>query len=116
MCSFFENLRSFQNILGVCGRARGDVERDTEEAFDARRELTSLLVERIAIGWNGEDGPKVDVTYRFGPPEGADGVQNSEEFAKTHGRGGSEGLLRGHPKVSSYEVAIQREPKAYGWN
>jgi hypothetical protein len=95
-------------------RRRADVERDTEEAFDARRELTSLLVERIAISRNGEDHPKVDVTYRFGPPEGADGVQNSEKGAKTHGRDGSEGLLRGHSKMSSYEVAVEREPEAYG--
>ena len=61
----------------------------------------------------------MEVTYRFGPPEvpleenGAYGVQNSEEFAKVHARGGSEGLLRGHPKISSYEVAVEREPEAY---
>jgi hypothetical protein len=56
------------------------------------------------------------ITYRFGPPEsplGADilvGVQDSEEFAEAHGRGGGEGLLRGHPKVTAYEVAVERKP------
>ncbi len=40
------------------------------------------------------------------------GVQNSEEFAKAHGQGGGEGLLRGHPRVTIYEVAVERE--AYG--
>jgi heme-degrading monooxygenase HmoA len=34
-------------------------------------------------------------------------VQN-EEFAKAHARGGTQGLLRGHQKMSSYEVAVQR--------
>jgi heme-degrading monooxygenase HmoA len=29
-------------------------------------------------------------------------------------RGGGEGLLRGHPKVTTYEVAVEREPEAYG--
>ena len=33
----------------------------------------------------------------------------SEAFARAHGSGGGEGLLRGHPKMSSYEVAVRRE-------
>ena len=37
---------------------------------------------------------------------------HSDEFARVHGRGGSEGLLRGHPTMSSYEVAVEREPEA----
>lgn len=94
------------------------VEQDTEEAYLARRELARLLVEGISVA-RGEDGrPRVQITYCFGAPGGAqvgaDGVRNSEEFAKAHGRGGSEGLLRGHPKMSSYEVAVVREPEAYG--
>jgi hypothetical protein len=90
------------------------VERDTEEAFEARRDLTNLLVERIEVSRNEEGRPKVDVTYRFGPPESADGVQNSDEFAKAHGRGAGSELLRGHPKVSVYEVVVEREAEAYG--
>ena len=90
-----------------------DVEQDTEEAWASRRELAKLLVEKIAISRTDEGRTKVDITYRFGPPdvkqraESADGVQNSEEFAKAHARGGTQGLLRGHPKMSSYEVAVQ---------
>lgn len=93
------------------------VEQDTEEAFEARRELAKLLVERIRMG-RGEDGwPRVEITYRFGPPEqarlregsSADGERDSEDFSRVHGRGGGEGLLRGHPKMSSYEVAVRRE-------
>jgi hypothetical protein len=91
-----------------------DAEQDTEEAWASRRELAKLLVEKIAISHTDEGRTKVDITYRFGPPdvkqgaESADGVQNSEGFARAHARGGTQGLLRGHPKMSSYEVAVQR--------
>lgn len=61
---------------------------------------------------------KVVVTYRFGPPEtedeSADGGRNSEEFRREHGRGGAGGLLTGHPRMSSYSVAVERVPEAYG--
>ena len=95
-----------------------EVERDTEEAFEARRELAKLLVERIFIS-RAEDGrPKIEITYRFGPPEtfleaagSAVGVRNSEGFPRAHGRSGGESLLRGHPKMTSYEV--EREPERY---
>lgn len=46
-----------------------EVEASSQEAFDKRRELVKLLVERIVVS-RAEDGrPKVDVTYRFGPPK-----------------------------------------------
>jgi hypothetical protein len=84
------------------------VERETEEAFEARRELTNLLVERIVIGLDEDGQPKTEITYRFSPGNNADGVHYSEEFVKAHAKGGTQGLLRGHPKMSSYEVAVQR--------
>ena len=37
-----------------------------------------------------------------------------EEFAMAHGRLGSESLLRGHPKMNSYEVTVERRPEARG--
>jgi hypothetical protein len=30
-----------------------------------------------------------------------------------HGRSGGGGLLRGHPKMSTYEVAVEREAELY---
>ena len=63
-----------------------EVERDTEDAFESRRELAKLLVEKIVVGRDQEDRTRVDITYRFGPPEATVGeesehrVQNSEEF------------------------------------
>jgi hypothetical protein len=65
------------------------------------------------VGRDEEGRTKVDITYRFRPPEVAVGedsahrVPNTEEFAKAHARGGTQGLLRGLPKMSSYEVAVQ---------
>jgi site-specific DNA recombinase len=91
-----------------------EVERDTEEAFAARRELTNLLVERIVIGRDEEGRTKADITYRFGPLDVADGVRNSEEFRRAHGRGGAGGLLTGHPRMSSYSVAVERAPETFG--
>jgi site-specific DNA recombinase len=94
-----------------------DVEQDTEGAFGARRELATLLVEGITVSRGGDGRPRVEITYRFGPPEpgpgqaareSALGVEDSEEFARAHARGGTQGLLRGHPKMTSYEVAVQR--------
>jgi hypothetical protein len=76
--------------------------------------LTKLFVESIEISRNDEGRPKVDVTYRFGPPESANGVHDSEEeSAQAHGRGGEAGLLRSHPKVTAYEVVVERD-KYYG--
>ena len=37
-----------------------------------------------------------------------------EEFKKAHGRSGSGDLLRGHPRMSAYEVAVEREPESSG--
>ncbi len=61
-----------------------EVEGESEEAFSRRRELVKLLVERIDVGRNEEGRPKVEITYRFGPPgeagpeeEFAAGIRNS---------------------------------------
>src|SRR5829696_8820773 len=60
-----------------------EVEADTQEAFDKRRDLVRLLVERIDVSRTEDGRPKLDITYRFGSPttesaeECADGVRNS---------------------------------------
>ncbi len=46
-----------------------EVEEDTEEAFQKRRQLVKLLVASISAGKRQEDGrTEIHVTYRFGPP------------------------------------------------
>jgi site-specific DNA recombinase len=60
-----------------------EVERDTEEAYLHRRELVKMLVEKITADRDEDGRTKVDITYRFGPPEAPlevgilVGVQNS---------------------------------------
>ena len=41
-------------------------------------------------------------------------VPNTEEFSRAHGRGGAGELLRGHPKMTSYEIAMERGPEVRG--
>jgi site-specific DNA recombinase len=45
-----------------------DVESDTPEAFQKRRELVRLLLEGITIDRDENGDPRVEITYRFGPP------------------------------------------------
>ncbi|CAN5133202.1 recombinase family protein [soil metagenome] len=47
-----------------------EVEDDTDEAFEKRRELAKLLVERIDVGRDENGDTQVRITYRFGPPDG----------------------------------------------
>ena len=51
---------------------------------------------------------EVLVVTRWQSREAFDSWVQSEEFAKAHARGGTQRLLRGHPKMSSYEVAVER--------
>jgi len=66
-----------------------EIERDTEEAFEKRRELVKLLVERLTVGRAENGRARVDITYRFGPPadqpetvgaSSVDRVNNSPEL------------------------------------
>jgi hypothetical protein len=50
-----------------------EVEENTEEAFERRRQLVKLLVAGITAGKDEEGRPDVRITYRFGPPEPAHG-------------------------------------------
>jgi hypothetical protein len=45
-----------------------EVEANTPEAFQKRRELVRLLVERITVDRDENGQPRVEITYRFGPP------------------------------------------------
>jgi site-specific DNA recombinase len=63
-----------------------EVEEDTPEGFLKRQQLVKLLVDRIMAGRNPEGEVMVEITYRFGPPDGQESVvgneRNSEEFPK----------------------------------
>jgi heme-degrading monooxygenase HmoA len=55
---------------------------------------------------------EVLVVTRWQDRDSFDSWVGSEEFSRAHGRGGAGGLLRGHPKMTSYEVAVERRPEA----
>jgi site-specific DNA recombinase len=61
-----------------------EVEGDSPEAFARRRELVSLLVERITVGRDENGDTRVRITYRFAPREQqavvASGVHDKEMF------------------------------------
>jgi site-specific DNA recombinase len=52
-----------------------EVEEDTDEAFEKRRELAKLLVERIDVGRDENGRPRARITYRFGPPRPPPGLR-----------------------------------------
>ncbi len=66
--------------------------------------MQKLTIARNANGW-----AKVQITYRFGPPEtkGAECGWRAE-FRRV--QGSAEYLLRGRPEMSLYEVTVEREP------
>jgi site-specific DNA recombinase len=57
-----------------------EVEAETDEAFQARRQLVKLLVAGITVGRKEDRSPKIEITYRFGPPSEALGERDTEEM------------------------------------
>ena len=57
-----------------------------------------------------EEADEVLVITRWQDREAFDLWVMSDEFKKAHGRGGGEDLLRGHPQMGAYEIAVEREP------
>jgi heme-degrading monooxygenase HmoA len=57
---------------------------------------------------------EVLVITRWRDRESFEAWVHSEEFRRAHGRGGAGGLLTGHPTMSSYSVAVERDPEASG--
>lgn len=55
-----------------------------------------------------EDANEVLVITRWQDKDAFDSWVHSDEFKAAHGRGGGE-FLTGHPRMKSYEVAVQRE-------
>ena len=82
-----------------------EVEGDTPEAYQKRRELVKLLVGGITTGKHEDGSPDVRITYRFGPPELADegemfasGVENAPaQLALKHSSNISGGTSRMPP-------------------
>ena len=54
------------------------------------------------------------VITRWQSRDAFDAWVGSEEFKRAHERGGGGDLLRGHPQMSTYEVAVERESEPPG--
>src|ERR687885_1146067 len=59
-----------------------------------------------------EETDEVVVITRWQDKADFDAWVASDAFKMAHGRGGGGGLLRGHPQMGTYEVAVMREPRA----
>jgi heme oxygenase (staphylobilin-producing) len=59
---------------------------------------------------SSEGADEVLVITRWQDKEAFDLWVMSDEFKKAHGRGGGGDLLRGHPQMGAYEIAVEREP------
>jgi heme-degrading monooxygenase HmoA len=57
-----------------------------------------------------EGADEVMVITRWRDKDAFNSWVNSDEFKMAHGRSGGSGLLRGHPQMGTYEVAVTREP------
>ena len=57
-----------------------------------------------------EGADEVLVITRWQDKAAFDSWVHSEEFRKAHAQGGGGELLRGHPQMSTYEVALERAP------
>jgi heme oxygenase (staphylobilin-producing) len=56
---------------------------------------------------------EVLVITRWQSKDAFDSWVASDEFRVAHGRSGGGDLLRGHPEMSLYEVAVERKPEAF---
>jgi heme oxygenase (staphylobilin-producing) len=63
-----------------------------------------------------EAANEVLVITRWQDKDAFDSWIQSDEFKKAHGRGGGSELLRGHPQMSTYDVAVKREPGLPGFS
>lgn len=61
-----------------------------------------------------EGADEVLVITRWRDKDAFDSWVHSDAFKRAHGRSGGGDLLRGHPQMSSYEVAFEREPGLSG--
>jgi heme-degrading monooxygenase HmoA len=61
---------------------------------------------------NSEAGDEVLVITRWQDKDAFNSWVHSDEFKKAHGRGGGSELLRGHPQMGTYEVAVKRESES----
>jgi DNA repair exonuclease SbcCD ATPase subunit len=66
-----------------------EVEEDTREGFEKRKQLVGLLVESISLGKSQQERrAEVQITYRFGPPPASD-TESEEDLSMPVVKNGS---------------------------
>jgi heme-degrading monooxygenase HmoA len=63
---------------------------------------------------SSDAGDEVLVITRWRDNDAFESWVQSDAFKRAHGRGGGGDLLRGHPQMGTYEVAVEREPGPAG--
>jgi len=58
-----------------------------------------------------EGADEVLVVTRWRDKDAFDSWVASDAFKRVHGRSGGSELLRGHPQMSTYEIAVERGPE-----
>jgi len=66
--------------LATLRKRISEIEAETDEAFQARRQLVKLLVAGIMVGRKEDGSPKIEITYCFGPPSEAAHERDREEM------------------------------------
>jgi heme-degrading monooxygenase HmoA len=61
-----------------------------------------------------EGADEVLVITRWRDKDAFNSWVHSDAFKKAHGTGGGSELLREHPQMGTYEVAVEREPELPG--
>jgi heme-degrading monooxygenase HmoA len=61
---------------------------------------------------SSEETDEVMVITRWQDKDAFNSWVASDAFKMVHGREGGRGLLRGHPQMSTYEIAVKREVTA----
>jgi hypothetical protein len=74
--------QSVENWLLALREGISEVEADSPHAFQKRRELVRLLVEGITTDRDENGDPRVEITYRFGPPPGESFVPSVQNYSK----------------------------------
>ncbi len=63
--------------LKVLRERAEEIEEDTPEAFDKRQQIVRLLVEGVTLGRDESGETTVEVSYRFGPPDGTADIEGA---------------------------------------
>jgi heme oxygenase (staphylobilin-producing) len=98
------------NRLPVKDGASGEIVERFAASRGSVQGFPGFVSMEVLSSTDGEEGEEVLVITRWQSQEDFDAWVASPEFKQAHGRGGASELMRGHPRMSTYEVAVERGP------